>query len=362
MSTPTQYSPLAQSLPALILGGAGFSNQCHPDPASLPIGDIVRRAFDQGMRCIDTSPYYEPSEQLFGEALSHPLITEHYARSDYVLMTKCGRIAAEHFDYSPAWIRQSVERSLARLRTPYLDVVFCHDIEAVTDDDTLAAMAELLQFVREGKVKYVGLSSYRIDVLVARARLVRDRLGAPVDIIQNWGQLTLQNHRLELQDGLPAFEQAGVRVVLSSSPLAIGLLREGGVPLGSLGDFHPAPPGLRRAAQELAEHVAARGSSLASLALRYSLWRAQVDSRPALRVCVVTGISTLAELDENVEAAGRLLRGDWRAPALDEAQIAADRPLWDDARERLGGWADWQFVVPPEGWSQELKRIVSRGT
>ncbi|KAK3066495.1 hypothetical protein LTR53_017125, partial [Teratosphaeriaceae sp. CCFEE 6253] len=67
---------LAQSLPPLILGGAGFSYQCHPDPEALPIRDVILQAFDAGMRAIDTSPYYEPSEQLLGKALSSPDITD----------------------------------------------------------------------------------------------------------------------------------------------------------------------------------------------------------------------------------------------------------------------------------------------
>lgn len=48
-------------------------------------------------------------------------------------MTKCGRYGATpaDFDYSPATVRKSVERSLARLNTPYLDTVYLHDIEFV---------------------------------------------------------------------------------------------------------------------------------------------------------------------------------------------------------------------------------------
>jgi aryl-alcohol dehydrogenase-like predicted oxidoreductase len=61
--------PLSQILPPLVLGGAGFSYQTHPDPKSLPVRDVIKRAFDHGLRAIDTAPYYEPSEQLLGEAL-----------------------------------------------------------------------------------------------------------------------------------------------------------------------------------------------------------------------------------------------------------------------------------------------------
>ncbi len=50
-------------------------------------------------------------------------------------MTKCGRYGSykENFDYSPEIIRRSVERSLARLHTTYLDVVYLHDVEFIAD-------------------------------------------------------------------------------------------------------------------------------------------------------------------------------------------------------------------------------------
>lgn len=46
-------------------------------------------------------------------------------------MTKCGRYGSSDFDYSPSTIRKSVERSLSRLHTTYLDTVYLHDVEFV---------------------------------------------------------------------------------------------------------------------------------------------------------------------------------------------------------------------------------------
>lgn len=66
LNCSVQTPSLADRLPPLILGGAGFSYQQHPSPNLLPVTTIVKRAFDLGMRCIDTSPYYEPSESLLG--------------------------------------------------------------------------------------------------------------------------------------------------------------------------------------------------------------------------------------------------------------------------------------------------------
>lgn len=46
-------------------------------------------------------------------------------------MTKCGRYGPSSFDYSPAMIRETVKRSLTRLKTDYLDAVYLHDVEYV---------------------------------------------------------------------------------------------------------------------------------------------------------------------------------------------------------------------------------------
>ncbi|KAG9549343.1 Aldo/keto reductase, partial [Aureobasidium melanogenum] len=222
---------LASEITPIVMGGAAWSHQLNPDAKTRPIIPVILKAFEQGIRTIDTSPYYEPSEKILGKALADPSIADKYSREDYFLMTKVGRIASEQFNYSPAWVRESVERSLQRFQTGYLDVVFCHDVEFVSDDAVVAAIATLWEFVAVGKVRYVGISGYPIEKLVRVARLCKEKLGKPVDIVQNWGQLTLQNTKLRTQ-GLEALALAGIAVVCSSSPLNIGLLRAQGVPIG----------------------------------------------------------------------------------------------------------------------------------
>jgi D-arabinose 1-dehydrogenase len=257
-------------------------------------------------------------------------------------MTKVGRVNGDTWDYSPSWLKKSIERSMERLKTPYLDVVFCHDIEGVSDNAVLEAVGVLLDFVQQDRVRYIGLSSYRISSLVRCANLVREKYGQPIDVVQNWGQLTLQNSRLE-SDGLESLKNAGVLCVFNSSPLVIGLLRQGGVPKGQLGDFHPAPPKLRATAQDLADYVESQGESLASLALRYSLWRAHVASQSTIRVVTITGISTIVELDENVMAATKLLGENLAEVKLNNLQLDIDRPLYAKAHSILGDWLDWSF-------------------
>ena len=132
--------PLSSVIPPLILGTATFNTQYHPDPSQMPYVDIVRRALlTHGITAFDTSPYYGPSEILLGDALQKV----NSPRSSYLLITKAGRNAGNTFDYSPAAIRSSVRRSLNRLHTPYLDLVYAHDVEFVTPEEVLAAVTEL---------------------------------------------------------------------------------------------------------------------------------------------------------------------------------------------------------------------------
>ncbi|KAL4723078.1 hypothetical protein ACLX1H_010319 [Fusarium chlamydosporum] len=338
------------SPPALVMGGAGFSYQLNPDPESLPIVDIFLRAFELGVRTIDTSPYYEPSEQLMGAALSDPRIQSRYQRSDYELMTKVGRIKENEFNYSPDWIKKSVARSLERFGTTYLDVVFCHDVEYVSLDEAVTAVGVLLEFQRAGVILRVGISGYDIDVLAEVASLARQKYGHPVDVVQTWAQLTLQNTQAETR-GFDRFRTAGANSVFCSSPLAVGLLRTGGIPLGLTGDWHPAPQGLRAAAAEAAEWMDkhGEGESLCSLAMQYAIVKAKQNCTPSFSVSTITGISTLSDLEQNVISAKRVLKtvGDSESlldyTELDSQSVESRLALAERVRLMFGEWLDYDF-------------------
>ncbi|KAI0158526.1 Aldo/keto reductase family-domain-containing protein [Pestalotiopsis sp. NC0098] len=359
-------------IPNLILGGAGFSYQLHPDPESLPLREILLRAFDLGLHAIDTSPYYEPSEQLLGAALSHPEIKSRFPREDIILMTKVGRITEKRFDYSPAWVRKSVTRSLDRFQTTYLDVVFCHDVEFVAMEEAIGAVEVLLEFQRAGKVRRVGISGYDIETLARIAAAVQDRYGRPVDVVQTWAQLTLQNLKVE-KLGLDLFQAAGVTSVLCSSPLAVGLLRKGGIPKGRTGDWHPAPPALRQVVQTTAEWVEQQSESMASVALRYAIAKSVQNCRPRLTVSTIMGVSTMTELEENVATAKSILKAPTTTDSshdslrdyteLDEAAYERDRSLYDHIQDALGHWLDYDFAAPKDDSRKQMDDFgVTKGS
>jgi hypothetical protein len=94
--------------------------------------------------------------------------------------------------------------------------------------------------------------------------------GEPLDIVQSYANFTLQNTRL-LSEGFQRMVDAGVDVVTNASPLAMGLLRRNGTPLGAMGNWHPAPDGLRQACIDAAKWADAQGEKLEVVAVRYAL-------------------------------------------------------------------------------------------
>jgi aryl-alcohol dehydrogenase-like predicted oxidoreductase len=355
MGDASLQSLAGDKFPVLIMGGSGFSYQVTKDPESLNVVSILRKAFDLGLRAIDTSPYYEPSEQLMGHALNQPEITSKYKRGDYMLMTKVGRILIDKFDYSPEWIEKSVARSLTRFQTTYLDVVFCHDVEFVTLEEAITAVGTLFKLRDAGHLKYVGISGYDIPALARVAEGALARYGRSIDIVQNWAQLTLQNTKLE-QNGIRLFKDAGVSCICNSSPLGSGLLRNGGVPLGALGDWHPAPPGLRAISQDAAMWVESQGESLSALALRFAISRAWRASRNGVHTSTIIGVGAMSDLEENISTAKTILRTETGSAFEDSASLdnfrylnedreARDTPLYAEVQKMMGSWLDFDFSV-----------------
>lgn len=189
-----------------------------------------------------------------------------------MILTKVGRIAGEEFDYSKEWVRQSISKSLDRLHTEYLDLVYCHDVEFVSPAEVLEAVKELRRIRDEdGTVRYIGISGYPLDVLGDLAELILRETGEPVDAVQSYANFTMQNQILAGPRGIQRLRKAGVDVVPNASILGMGLLRRQGVPVGSLGDWHPAPSSLRDAIRKASDFCDAHGEQIEVIAMRFAL-------------------------------------------------------------------------------------------
>jgi aryl-alcohol dehydrogenase-like predicted oxidoreductase len=306
---PKTTPPLSDVIPPLIFGTAVFNHQYNSDPFSMPSTTLVHHAISSGISAFDTSPYYGPSEEILGAALAAPVADTKapFPRDQYKILTKVGRISADEFDYSPEWIRTSIARSLKRLHTDYLDVVYCHDVEFVTPAEALGAIKELRKIRDEdGSIKYVGISGFPVGVLCDLADMILRETGEPLDIIQSYGNYTLQNTLLKTQ-GVQRLKDAGLSVVPNASILGMGLLRSQGVPSGSMGNWHPAPDGLRKACQDAAQVCKGKDETLENVATRWSLEHWLVDGADVgtassgvdgqkIGVSVI-GVSNLVELE-----------------------------------------------------------------
>lgn len=377
---------LSDQLPPLLFGTAVFNYQFNSDPYALGPTQLVQRALVQGVRGFDTSPYYGPAESILGDALATPFVRDNYPREQYCLLTKVGRIAADSFDYSPQWIRQSVKRSCKRLGTQYLDVVYCHDVEFVTPADVLTAIRELRRIrAEESILHYVGICGYPVDVLCDLAKMILGETGEPVDIVQSYANFTIQNTRLA-SSALSRLINTGVDVVTNASPLGMGLLRKKGVPVGAMGDFHPAPNPLREGCLAASRWIESQGEKLETVAVRFAFenWLregAKVGSRgdplgspvssysgsKRERLGVnVMGVSNIEELDETMRVWRSVLDGlsddhDPGSGTLTPSEAVTDhewslqrrqqvRGFANHIREMLGSWADYAWASPDPGF------------
>jgi len=113
---------------------------------------LLNTLLDRGVNLIDTAAVYLGSEEAIGEAVSH-------RRSEYVLVSKCGRKMEELEGeaWSATMVSQTVDRALRRLRTDHLDVMLLHscDLETLKRGEALGALAKARD---DGKIRFYGYS------------------------------------------------------------------------------------------------------------------------------------------------------------------------------------------------------------
>ena len=161
--TGVQVSPLC--LGAMMFGEWG--NPDHDDSIR-----IVHRALDAGINFVDTADVYSggESEEIVGKALAG-------RRDEIVLATKVHGSMGEDPNRrgnSRRWIVHEVEASLRRLQTDWIDLYQVHRPEPGTDiDETLGALTDL---VRQGKIRYLGSSTFQPSQIV-EAQWTAERRG-----------------------------------------------------------------------------------------------------------------------------------------------------------------------------------------
>lgn len=129
-------------------------------PSDTEIKNLLACAKDLGINLLDTAPAYGSAEERIGKCLQG-------YRHDWVISTKAGEEFVDgksFYDFSPAFISNSIERSLKRLQTDYLDIVLVHsngeDESIIREDKVFATLAGLKA---AGKIRAIGMSSKTIE-------------------------------------------------------------------------------------------------------------------------------------------------------------------------------------------------------
>lgn len=192
-------------------------NQKTKYPAAYDLPDepaverLLNEVLDLGINYIDTAPAYGLSEERIGRFLAH-------RRDEFVLSTKVGE-TFEHgestYDFSGKAVRRSVERSLARLQTEVLDVVFVHsDGNDLAIQDKTDCVPVLLDLKAAGTIRAVGFSG---------------KTAAGAERALEWADvLMVEYHRDDAShaDVMSAAERRGLGVVVKKG-LASGRLDPG---------------------------------------------------------------------------------------------------------------------------------------
>ena len=317
-------------LGTMTFGGKGFWEVIGQQGQDV-VNEIVGRSLDAGINFIDTANVYSfgESETLLGQALAGR------PRDSYVLATKVrGRMNADvnAVGLSRYHIMNSVEASLKRLGTDFIDLYQIHGVDPVTPlDETLRALDDL---VRQGKVRYIGASNLAAWQLM-KALGISDKLGlARFESLQAY--YTIAGRDLE-REVVPLVQDQQLGVMVWS-PLAGGLLsgkfnRDGSGPDGSRRLSFDFPIVNRErafnAVDVMREVAAELEATVPQVALAWLLHQPVVTT-------VIIGAKSVEQLDDNLKSVSVRLSDDQMQRLNDVSQLPAEYPQWMVARQADG--------------------------
>ena len=311
---------------ALGLGCMGMSQSYLPIPDRSEMIDLTRAAVERGVTFFDTAQVYGPfaNEELVGEALEP-------VRDEVVIATKFGFDFAGQdrggLDSRPETIKSSVDESLKRLRTDFIDLLYQHRVDPqVPIEDVAGAVKEL---IAEGKVRHFGLSEAGVEN-IRRAHAVQ-----PVTALQSEYSLWWR----EPDDAiLPTLEELGIGFV-PFSPLGKGFLTgkiDESTTFDST-DFRSTVPrfdadarAANRGFVDLLERVAEeKGATAAQIALAWVL-----AQKPWM--VPIPGTTKLHRLEENIAAADvELTSADLEAIDSAASEITAHGDRYSEQNQRM---------------------------
>ncbi len=284
----------------LSLGAASLGDIYH----KIDIADgiyTVHKALDLGINLIDVSPLYgyNKAETVLGRAI------EHKPRDKFLLASKAGRYRANLFDFSPARLTRSVDESLQRLKTDYLDILQLHDIEYTSLGPIIhESIPTLAKLKEQGKIRFYGITGLPLKIFTTVAETVK------LDTILSYCRYSLND--TSLLEILPYLAEKKIGI-MNASPLSMGLLTDRGAP-----DWHPAAPEIKEACHKAAEFCRLNGSNLSKLALQFSV------SHPGIATTIV-GTANPQNIACNVQ---------WLEETMDTQMVSRVQELLNPIRNK----------------------------
>jgi L-galactose dehydrogenase len=238
----------------------------------------VHYAIDHGINFFDVAPFYGATlaEKRLGKALKGK-------RKDIFLATKCGRYGLETFDFSYKRVIESIDESLERLQTDYVDLYQLHDIEFVDREQIIQEAIPAIRKVKEaGKARYVGITGLPVRYLASIAR------EAELDTVLSWAHYNLLAN--EINDELvPLAKEKGFGL-MNAGPLLQRILSDAPLPT-----WHRSPQAVKALQPVLLELCKSYGVALSDVAIRYAL------DHPDIHTTIV-GISNMDHVTSNLRA------------------------------------------------------------
>mgnify|MGYP003303627532 CR=1 FL=1 len=261
---------------------------------------FIDTAMEKGANFFDHADIYGKGtcEELFGKAITPQ------KREKMILQTKCGIVSGKMFDFSYEHIVGSVDGSLKRLGTDYIDVLLLHRPDTLMEPEEVAKAFDHLQST--GKVRHFGVSNQNpgqmqllqrcLDMPLCVDQLQFGIMHAPM--IQSGINVNMYHDPATNRDGgVLEYCRLNDITIQAWSPMQFGFFK------GCFVD-HPAFPRLNKVLSELAEKY---GVSKTAIAIAWIL-------RHPAKIQPVTGTTNLTRLTDSIDATSvRLSREEWYA-------------------------------------------------
>jgi L-galactose dehydrogenase len=216
------------------------------------------------------------AEERLGKALDNK-------RHEIYLATKCGRYGLHEFDFSYDRVLTSIDESLRRLKTDYVDVFQLHDIEFVEETQILnEAIPAALKAKEMGKARFIGITGLPVRYLAHICRQVE------VDTVLSWAHYNLLED--EINDELVPLSKKKGFGLMNAGPLLQRILSDAAPP-----QWHRSPKVVKEVQPLLIELCKSYDLQLSDVAIRYAVDHPDIAT-------TIAGLSDARRVKQNVDA------------------------------------------------------------